>query len=241
MKRLLVQTQLSNYDSKGRFILECDSGWQMVMGRVREMLRLAPDLHVTVMGPAMDELLTQCITHPFDINPDLWDRYGEDGEDRLEYFGHRIIPNALVTRYDFDWTALAAGLDLGMQKLGQAPKYDAVYVNDPMHLRNLKAMFHVVGGYQPRFYVHSHFIDSPSCPKFPNEASMWWGQCEAAMRADHNFWQCRSSMDEFFREMGRFFSHDVVRLVRQKSDPWDDSYSRAEINRDVDCESMRFT
>jgi len=241
MKRLLVQTQLSNYDSKGRFILECDSGWQMVMGRVREMLRLVPDLHVTVMGPSMDEGREQCVTHPVDINPDLWERYGHEGEDRLAYFGHRIISNALVTRYDFDWTGLACGLDLGMQKVNQAPRYDAVYVNDPMHLRNLKAMFHVVGGYQPRFYVHSHFIDSPSCPKFPKEASMWLGQCEAAIRADHNFWQCRSSMEEFFRELGSFFAPDVVRFVKQKSDPWDDGYSRAEIRSDVDYENMRFT
>lgn len=241
MKRLLIQTQLSNYDSKGKFILECDSGWQMVMGRVREMLRLVPDLHVTVMGPDDTEFRPQFVTHPFDVNPDLWERYGDDGERRLDYFAHRIIPNALVTRYDFNWTGLASDLDLGMQKIGQRPKYDAVYINDPMHLRAFKAMFHVVGGYQPRFYVHSHFIDSPSCPKFPKEASMWLGQCEAAIRADHNFWQCASSMEEFFREMQSFFSSDVVRFVRQKSDPWDDGYSQAEINRDVDYNSMRFT
>lgn len=240
MTRLLVQTQLSNYTPAGKFVLECDSGWQMAMGRVREMLRLEPGLHVTVMGPNADENDSQCVTHPVDVNPDLWQRYGHDGERRLAYLGHRIIPNALVTRYDFGWTGQAIGLDLGMQKIGRAPKYDAVYVNDPMHLRAFKAMFHVVAGYQPRFYVHSHFIDSPSCPKFPKEASMWLGQCEAAIRADHNFWQCRSSMEEFFREMRDFYSPVVTEYVRQKSDPWDDGYSQAEISSPPDMDNVRF-
>jgi hypothetical protein len=44
-KRLLIQTQLSNYDTNGFFILACDSGWQMMLGRVREILKLVPDIH----------------------------------------------------------------------------------------------------------------------------------------------------------------------------------------------------
>lgn len=239
-KRLLVTTQLSNYDSKGKFILEADSGFQMVMGRVREMLKLNPDLYIDVTGPDMDEGHEQCITHPVDVNPDLWERYGCDGENRLNYIGYRILPNALVTRYDFDWPTVAIALDLGMQKIGRKPKYDVVYVNDPMQLRNLKAVFHVIGGYQPRFVVHSHFIDDPSCPKFPKEASLWLGQCEAAIRADYNFWQCGSSMDVFFKEMREFFTPSVVEYVRQKSSPWDDGYSSEEINVPVNMDNLRF-
>ena len=242
-KRLLIQTQLSNYDTKGKFILECDSGWQMVMGRVREMLKLNPELHITVMGPNADENngLNQCITHPIDVNPDLWEKYGHEGENRLVYFGHNIIANALVTRYDFDWSSLACGLDLGMMKIGRTPKFDAVYINDPMHLRNFKAMFHVVAGYQPKFYVHSHFIDIPECPKFPTEASLWLGQCEASLKADHNFWQCESSMNEFMNSMGKWFTQDVVDDVRAKSDPADDGYSYTEITTPVNEKNMRFT
>ena len=243
MKRLLIQAQLSNYDTKGKFILECDSGWQMVMGRVRQMLKLNPDLDVTVMGPEMDEDngRVQCITHPHDVNPDLWDHYGDAGENRLHYFGHNIIPNALVTRYDFDWTGLAIGLDLGMQKIGRASKFDAVYINDPMHLRNFKAMFHVVGGYQPKYFVHSHFVDVPECPKFPAEASLWLGQCEAAIKADYNFWQCESAMNEFFTSMGKWFTKDVVEHVRSKSLPWDDGYSQEEITSPIDQNNLRFS
>ena len=241
MKRLLVQTQLSNYNAQGKFILECDSGWQMVLGRVREMLRLNPELHVTVMCPCIDEGREQCVTHPVDVYPDLWAKYGGDGEGRLEYVGIDTIGNALVTRYDFDWTHIAIELGLGMQKIGGAPKWDAVYVNDPMQLRNLKALFHVVGGYQPRFYVHNHFVDVPEVPKFPKEASLWLGQCEAALKADYNFWQCESAMLQFFDSMGKWFTQDVVDDVRAKSVPWDDGFSVGEIRAPIDPKNVRFT
>lgn len=242
MKRLLVQTQLSNYDTKGKFILECDSGWNMVMGRVREMLKLNPELDITVMGPLTgeDSRTRQLITDPWDVHTDLWERYGDEGENRLHYFEHNIIPNALVTRYDFDWTGLACGLDLGMQKIGQAPKYDAVYINDPMHLRNFQAMFYVVGGYQPKFFVHSHFIDNPECPKFPKEASLWLGQCEAAIKADFNFWQCESAMHVFFNSMKSWFTEGLVDQVVEKSLPWDDGFSASEITSPVDMNNVRF-
>lgn len=243
MKRLLIQTQLSNYDSNGKFILECDSGWQMVLGRVRQMLALNSELHVTIMCPCTGEdgRPRQLITDPWDINQDLWEKYGPDGEQRLEYFEHNILANALVTRYDFNWSALAIGLNLGMQKMGLAPKWDAVYINDPMHLRNFKAMFHVVGGYQPKFYVHSHFIDNPECPKFPEEASLWLGQCEAAIKADYNFWQCESAMNVFFDSMSKQFTKEMVDYVKSKSSPWDDGYSSTEINLPVNESELRFT
>lgn len=241
MKRLLIQTQLSNYDTSGKFILECDSGFQMVMGRVREMLKLNLELHVDVMCPYVDlDGQRQVVTDPWDVNPDLWKEHGPDGSSRLRFIEHWIIPNALVTRYDFDWTSLACSLDLGMQKIGRAPKWDVVYVNDPMHLRNFKAMFHVVGGYQPKFFVHSHFVDNPECPKFPTEASLWLGQCEAALRADFNFWQCESAMNVFFGSMSKMYRGEAVDAVRARSAPWDDGYSAAEITSLMNLDNLRF-
>lgn len=241
-KRLLIQTQLSNYDMKGNFILEADSGFQMVMGRVRVMLQLNPELHITVMIPQLgdDGGKRQVVTDPWDVYPDLWERYGAGGDNRLAFFEHNIIGNALVTRYDFDWTGLAVGLNLGMQKLSRAPKWDAVYINDPMHLRAFKAMFHVVGGYQPKFFVHSHFVDVPSCPKFPAEASLWLGQCEAAMKADWNFWQCESALAEFEVEARKLYRDEVVQKILEKSSPWDDGYSREEITSPVNFDNLRF-
>lgn len=252
MKRLLVQTQLSNYDTHGKFILECDSGWQMVMGRVREMLKLNPDLVIDVMGPRLYdpyvEDASQVITMPKDVNPDMdWNYlYGyvdptKETRGRLNYVQHHVIPNALATRYDFDFENLGKVIGLQNHKAHPELKYDAVYVNDPMHLRNLKALFMLKGGYRPRFYVHSHFIDIPECPKFPTEASLWLGQCEAALKADYNFWQCESSMNEFMNSMGKWFTQDVVDDVRAKSMPWDDGYSQAEITSPVNEKNMRFT
>ena len=252
MKRLLVQTQLSNYDTNGKFILECDSGWQMVMGRVREMLKLNPDLQVDVMGPRLYdtyvENASQVITMPKDVNPDMDWHYlyaytdpTKESRGRLNYIQHDIIPNALATRYDFNFDKLAKVIGLHNHKDHPHLKYDAVLINDPMHLRNFKALFMLKAGYRPRFFVHSHFVDVPSCPKFPTEASLWLGQCEAAIKADFNFWQCESAMNEFFREMaGQYLTH-VVSAVREKSLPWDDGYSREEITSPINEKNLRFT
>jgi len=227
MTRLLIQTQLSNYDTSGRFILEADSGWQMTMGRVRQMLKLVPDLSIDIMGPSESQL----ITAPQKLNADLFQQY----EGRLRYVPHHILPNALATRFDFDFNGVSRALDLNVNN-----KYDCVYVNDPMQLRNLKVLFHLKGGYQPKFFVHSHFIDNPECPKFPTDASLWLGQCEAAMRADYNFWQCESSMNVFFDSFSRFFNNDSLALVKAKSSPWDDGYSSEEINSRIDVKNCRF-
>lgn len=215
-----------------------------MMGRVRVMLLRDPGLHIDIMGPLTEECGNidncQVKTDPSDINPDVWEAYGPNGDGRLNYINHMILPNALATRYDFQWTSLAIELDLGMQKIGRASKYDIVYLNDPMHLRNFKAMFHVVGGYQPKFVVHSHFIDDPDCPKFPTEASLWLGQCEAAIKADWNFWQCESSMNVFFEQMAKTFNSDLVEAVKGRSEPWDDGYSMGEIQTPYDAANVRF-
>ena len=243
--RMLIQTQLSNYDASGKFILECDSGWQMVMGRVRIMLELDPDLHVDVIGPWRDEDdadgVGQLITHPFDINPDLWGKHGPEGSKRLGYVPLWIEPNALATRFNFDMDNYDWQLGLKEHRTHPSMRYDIVFINDPMHLRNFRALFHLRGGYTPKFVVHSHFIDNPSCPKFPTEASLWLGQCEAAIRADWNFWQCESSMQIFMGELGNTFARpDLVWNTRAKSSPWDDGYSSQEINVPFETSRVRF-
>lgn len=237
--KILMQTQLSNYDSQGTFILEADSGWQMMMGRARVMLGLDPDLRIDIMGPPFPRPQAGCVmTSPYSINPDLWQKYAPS--DRLNYIVHSVLPNALATRYDFNFEGLAAALDLNQHRRHPELRYDLVYVNDPMHLRNLRALFHLKGGYTPRFVVHSHFVDNPSCPKFPTEASLWLGQCEAAIRADWNFWQCGSAMDIFFEEMGKVYRPEVTEAVRGRSEPWDDGYSREEITAPYDAHKLRF-
>lgn len=241
--RMLCQLQLSNYDTFGNFILEADSGYQMVIGRCREMLRQNPDLDITLVGPecytrvhknsensCTASSVCQVMTLPRDINPDLWQKYGDAGERRLHYVETRIIPNALATRYDFNWHALSNALNLCEHRNLKEHRYDIVYINDPMLLRAYKAMFQIVAGYQPKFVVHSHFVDVPSCPKFPLEASLWFGQLEAAFKADWNFWQCESAYKQFIEEASKYLKDDIVAQIAAKSDPWDDGYSVEETN-----------
>lgn len=219
-KKILFVTQLSNYDTTGKFLLHCDSGWQMCMGRIREILKLSKETFVDITGPLRSQLDTQ----PEKITPDLFI------DNRVRYIEMKIIPNALATRYDFDFEGVSHSLALYSHKTAITLRYDTVYLNDPLHLVNYKAMFHVKAGYQPRFVVHSHFIDNPEAPKFPIEASLWLGQCEAAIKADHNFWQCEAAMYQFFTSMSEQFLPHVVESVRAKSTPYDDGYSVAEIS-----------
>lgn len=222
---ILMQLQLSNYDANGTFILEADSGHQMVMGRIREMLRLSPDTTFDVLGPMRSQLKTQ----PEDINSDLFSLGS------VRWLSWPTESNALITRYDFQTKNITDGLDLKNSK-----RYDLVYINDPMLLRSFKALFHVYGKYNPKFVVHSHFVDNPENPKFPIEASLWLGQCEASIRADFNFWQCGSAMEQFLSSMAKQFLPGVIEEVRSKSAPYDDGYSIAEITSPVNHGNVRF-
>ena len=225
--KLLAQLQLSNYDTHGKFLLECDSGFQMVFGRIREMLKRNPELRIDVIGPRRSTLRTQ----PESILPELF------LQGKINWIEIDIISNALATRYDFNFTQVGEALKLADP---QHVRYDAVYINDPMLLRHYKALFLLVGKYRPRYYVHSHFIDNPECPKFPEEASLWHGQIEAAIKADFNFWQCESSMNVFFESMKKVCQLQIVADVAAKSLPWDDGYSQEEITSAYNPCNMRF-
>jgi hypothetical protein len=196
-------------------MLETDSGWQMMINRAREILNLTKDTVIDIMGPD-----TQCLTNYRDINPDLWEKW--EGT-RLNYVAVPVIPNALVTRYDFQFSKLQSALSLSEKR------YDIVYINDPMQFRNYKTLFYL-NKQSPRFVVHSHFVDVPSVPKFPTETSLWLGQCEAAIRADFNFWQCDSALKEFEIEARKVFTKEIVDSIIAKSKPWDDGYSVTESN-----------
>ena len=232
MQKLLTQTQLSNYDTRGQFILEADSGWQMTLGRARVMLELNPDLMIDVMCPQPH----QVITTPEHLNRDLLTKFGN----RLKFIPHKIIPNAAMTRYDFDVTSTSRALQTTLMKNDPSKRYTHVYINDPMLLRHFRALFFLNCGYLPKFFVHSHFVDNPEDPKFPTEVSLWLGQCEAALKADYNFWQCRSAMDTFLDSMSKMFHEKLVTNVLKKSSPWDDGYSQHEITSGVKENALRF-
>lgn len=208
MKRLLVQTQLSNYTADGLFILECDSGWQMAANRVRTLLQLVPDLRVDVTGPSRHQLITQ----PEALVPEF-------KSPSIRYISHYVPPNALLSRHHFNTEDL--------RPLAKN-SYDAAYINDPMHFRNFKAL---LADKCKLYAVHNHFVDNPSCPKFPAEMSLWLGQCEAVRRADVNFWQCESALHAFEGDYG---------YKAPKSFVWDDGYSIAEITSPANMRNIRF-
>lgn len=173
MKRLLIQTQLSNYTKDGKFVLECDSGWQMCISRATELLRLIPDLRIDLTGPLTD----QCITSP--LATKLLHHAN------VCYIPMYVPPDAPLSRHHFDSRVLLRN------------SYDTAYINDPMQLRNYMALL----GKKCKLYAsHNHFIDNPSCPKFGG--MLWLGQCEAVRRADVNFWQCESALKEFEADFG---------------------------------------
>jgi hypothetical protein len=66
------------------------------------------------------------------------------------------------------------------------------------------------------------------------------GQCEAAIKADFNFWQCESTLDIVLDEMDNIFAPKIVNDVAQKSAPWDDGYSVAEMSTPVEERNLRF-
>ena len=203
----------------------------MVMGRVRVMLDIVPDLHVDVMCP-MDD---QVITLPEDLYSDVY------ATGHVTYKKHKVIANALATRYDFDFEGISKLLGLGRHRENEFLRYTHVYINDPMHLRNFKSLFYLKAGYQPHFSVHSHFIDNPEAPKFPKEGSLWMGQVEAATRADYNFWQCESALNVFLESLQKDNQDHIVQNIRDKSIPWDDGYSQQEISGEINLDKLRFS
>jgi hypothetical protein len=226
-KRLLIQTQLSNYDTNGFFILACDSGWQMMLGRVREILKLVPDIQIDILMPKRKTLLTQ----PEQITPDLF----KTGQVHLIEID--ILPNALATRYDFNFEEISNKLVFDHKEYG---KYTHVFINDPMLLRNYKALFMLQAKYRPKFICHSHFIDNVESPKFPQEASLWFGQMEAAYKADVNFFQCESAMNIFFESASKWLTQEKLDEIKAKSWPWDDGYSHDEMSSPINFDNIRF-
>ena len=227
-KRLLIQVQLSNYDTNGKFILECDSNWQIWAWRSREMLKLNPELEIDLLIPGAGQLMTR----PEDFAAEAF------GSGRLRLIYKHTLPNAPATRFDFDMPAYRALLIDA-----QPEKYDAVFINDPALLPNFKALFFLYGKYVPKFFVQIHFVDHPiwsGRAKFPVEVSLWDRQVEAMRKADINFWMCQPTADVVTEDMMKEYSATVVRDMLSHSHIWDDGYSQYEASLPFDPKNLRF-
>lgn len=230
-KRLLIQVQLSNYDTSGKFILEADSNWQIWAWRSREMLKLNPELEIDLLLPLREQLMTQ----PEDFAPEAF----ESG--RLHTRHIRVLPNAPATRYDFNMMELVDVLEI--RKNLTVGQYYAVFVNDPALLPNFKAMFYLYGKYVPKFFLQIHFVDHPQWSgrqKFPAEVSLWSRQVEAMRKADINFWMCQPTADVVVQDMLTEYNLPVVTMMLDHSHIWDDGYSQYEASLPWDPKNLRF-
>lgn len=225
--RTLYQIQLSNYDPCGKFLLTGDSNWQMAMTKLPYMLRAIPDLVIDILSPNFDD----CIENPMErLRSDV----PSDLLDRVNLIPVSIARNALRTRYDFNWNEYAAALRL------TAKEYTNVYVNDPMLMRHLKALFYLEWKLSPKFIVQTHFLDSPINSVVPPEVSYWHGQVEAAVRADVCMWHCKAMQDVFLEAMSLDYSRRLINQVTDKSVVWKDGYSINEIRKPVNFNNVRF-
>jgi hypothetical protein len=224
MSRVLFQVQLSNYDTRGRYILECDSNFQLTVGRTREWLKNDPELLVDILVPMDDQTLT---------SPESLTK-GIPGFDRVTFLRQRLSDHAIKTRYDFHFRHMETVLRL------YASQYTHVYINDPMLFRHFKAVFFMCFKSKPKFIVQNHFIDEPKCPKFPTDVSMWHGQVEAALRADVNVFFGEQLKQDLLGSMEEHYSTSAIEQVRQKTLVWKGCYSTTEINTPVDMTDLRF-
>ena len=152
--RVLFQVQLSNYDTHGRYILECDSNFQLTVGRTREWLKNDPGLHVDILVPEGNQTLT---------TPESLTK-GTPGFERVTFLRQRLANHAIKTRFDFDFEHVGHVLS----ETGDL--YTHVYINDPMLFRHFKTLFFMRFKSKPKFIVQNHFIDEPKCPKFPTDS-----------------------------------------------------------------------
>lgn len=223
--RVLVVPQLSNYDSQGRYILECDSNFQLNVGRTREWLKHDPNLCVDMVLPSKEQTLTK----PRELTRDI-----PGFSDRVRFLRQKLSDHAIKTRYDFDFNHVHSVVE----KHGE--KYTHVIINDPMLLRHYQALFFMCFKTKPKFIVQNHFVDDLFTPKFPSEVSMWHGQVEAALRSDKNVFFTKHLLDDMTRSMRLHYNDSAIQKVVDNTIIWKGCYSSTEINTPVDIRNLRF-
>lgn len=222
--RVLFQLQLSNYNTDGEFILECDSNFQLTVGRVREWLKHDPELRCDILVPRLHRVITQPETLTAKI----------PGFDRVKFIRQPLSNHAIKTRYDFSFDQMEEVLE------EHGKEYTHVYINDPMLFRHFKALFFMAFKTNPKFIVQNHFVDDLITPKFPSDVSMWHGQVEAALRADHNVFFTEHLLDDMTTSMWQHYNQVAIKQVTEKTLIWKGCYSSTETQQKVDVSKCRF-
>jgi len=223
---VLCQLQLSNYDLNGKYILECDSNWNICIGRIRGIFKYRPNWNFYVIVPED----FQIITTPEKLISNL----DQQLQNQIFFIRLPLTDHAFKTRYDFSYQLIQNRLQSICDLI------DIVIINDPMLLKNYKSVFYISGHKQPKFICNSHFIDNPENPKVPKEISYWYSQVSAAKSADLNTFQCQAAQDIFFSSMSIDFTNHFINIIRKKSVPWDEGFSLDEIMTEPNMDNVSF-
>ena len=223
--KILWVLQLSNYTTDGKFILTADSNWQIFITKAAQIKRLAPDVRIDVLVPEE----SNCTENIEQLLEDA------SVSDTINPIRIPIVPNALVTRFDFPFTRMTEILEK------KIPEYTHVYVNDPMLLHHYKALFYIKGkNAKPRWIVQTHFLDSPIARIVADDISYWIGTVEACTKADDCLWHCESMLKVFKTAVRRDFSSGIAYRAVAKSKVWKDGYSITEIRKPINHKNIRF-
>lgn len=225
---ILWQLQLSTINDKKKFVLSSDSNWHVFVLKVQQLVKLDPNIHVSVLLPISDDNCRSMMAEDENV---LLQQAGIFNNVECCYVN--ISPNAVATRYEFDWNEV----DFALKELKQHITH--VYINDPMLLRSYKAFFHL-NGCKPKFIVQTHFLDCPLSKVVDDEVSYWHGTVEAVLKSDFALWHCQSQEDVFFQAMALDYNDYLVSKVRAKSLVWKSGYSMNEVVCDVPATSLRW-
>jgi len=220
---ILWQLQLSAYDTYGKFILTADSNWQVFVIKMRQMIKVDPNIHATIVMPYRDK----CIE---DVDV-LLEEHGLTKN--VDVVRIMIRANALITRYDFPWAMICDTLGDRLKHFTHA------YINDPMLLRHYKAMFHIAK-VNPKVITQVHFLDSPLSPVVDSDVSYWHGTVEALLKSDVCLWHCVSMLDVIHRALVQDYAPHIVKSIIDKGIVWKSGYSIEEIRKPVDTSKVRF-
>jgi hypothetical protein len=223
--RVLWQLQLSATNN-GKFSLSMDSNWNVFLSKAQQMLRIDPTLRIDVLVPYHESCVEDVVQAIIDADIPC-------GVTPIEI---PIITNALITRYDFPWEDI-------MRRIGhRLDTYTHVYINDPMQLRNWRALWHSLrpNGPAPRFILQTHFLDTPGARVVPEEVSYWHGTVEACTKADVCVWHCDSMRDTFELAVHADYQKHVHQDIMAKSMVWKSGYSIDEIRRPIRTSQIRF-
>lgn len=221
--RVLWVPQLSAYyDNK--FDLSTDSNWQLIILKLTNMLRLSDNIVYDILVPRAET----CHVPP----DELFHKNLGFKTKRVNFIYIDIARAAARTRYDFNWEMYEAAL--------QGKQYTHVYLNDPMMVRHIMALFSVSLKHRPKFILQNHFLDTPAEPLVPADISYWHGTVEGCLKTDVNFWHSAAMREQFLEAANNDYAARLIVEVDKKSHVWKSGYSLNEITSDINEDNLRF-